>query len=180
MAPHRQRKAVPLSSAAPSASFTNFHQRSGSPKRIRRRSSVTNRVGISRDHMYSRSLGPPGKIHGVPCLRPAPEACRCRFASCVSRQCLAESDRKMSGQQNACVGLGCFRGFQLFLRSQEESATARARPLKRTNNLACCQIAQIAGPQSKPRTGPRASPQILRLSPPATIPKQCPHGTGEI
>ena len=38
--------------AAPSASLLNFHQRSGAPKRVRR-SSVTNRVGMSCDHAYS-------------------------------------------------------------------------------------------------------------------------------
>ena len=59
--------------AAPPASFLNFHQRSGSPKRIRRRSFVTNRVGMSRDHMYPRGFGPLGKSYCVLCLRSGPE-----------------------------------------------------------------------------------------------------------
>ena len=50
-------------------SILNFHQRSGSPKRIRRPSSMTNRVEMSRDHMYTRGFGPFGKGYCVLSLR---------------------------------------------------------------------------------------------------------------
>ena len=111
---------VPLDAflAAPSASFLNLHQRTGSPKRIRPRSSVANRVGM---HMYPRGFRPLGKSCCVLCLRSALEGCRCRFASCVSRQHFADCDRKMTVQQDAFVELACFRGLQLFVGSQEES-----------------------------------------------------------
>ena len=94
--------------AAPPASFLNFHQRSGSPKRIRRRSSVTNRVGMSRDHMYPRGFGPFGKSYCVLCLRSGPEV----VSSLLSQLCISSIfchyDREMTVKQDVFVELAFF------------------------------------------------------------------------